>query len=175
MTEVERAVLATAARWLDYPDEAVEEDIRRGPDPSWPRKYATPFERFAREAAKHPGNELREQYVSRFDFTAPTTLYLTHHTLGDDRERGEALASLVRTYQDGGYEICSSELPDYLPVVLEFLALADPKFISPVLRQVASSWSHLAIELKRRADPHAGLVDCALEAAHRLEAEAGSG
>ena len=79
---------------------------------------------FARWFRDVPADELQEQYVETFDFSRRTSLYLTYHTFGDRRQRGMALLTLKQRYAAAGLELGDGELPDYLPVVLEFASLA---------------------------------------------------
>lgn len=66
---------------------------------------------------------LQRRYVETFDFSDKRTLYLTAHELGDSRKRGTALIACKQMLEQAGYELTGSELPDYLPLLLEFLAV----------------------------------------------------
>jgi nitrate reductase delta subunit len=66
--------------------------------------------------------DLQEHYTAVFDLNPQTSLNLTYHVLGDGEDRGRALAGLVELYHRSGFEPNDSELPDYLPMMLEFLA-----------------------------------------------------
>ncbi len=71
-------------------------------------------------------DELRHDYVDVFDLSRAHTLYLTYWTDGDTRRRGEALAAVKQLYRDSGYLTdLHGELPDHLPIVLEFCARVD--------------------------------------------------
>lgn len=67
--------------------------------------------------------ELRREYIQTFDFREKTCLYVTAHEYGDSRERGVALIQLHQLYRLAGFEASTDELPDYLPWLLEFLAV----------------------------------------------------
>ena len=67
---------------------------------------------------------LRGEYVETFDFERRNSLYLTYHAYGDRRERGMALVSLKQRYEAAGLALETDELPDFLPLMLEFRALA---------------------------------------------------
>ena len=69
--------------------------------------------------------ELQADYVQTFDMTAEHSLHLTHHLFGDDKNRGPALIDLGELYKDYGVEVVTNELPDYLPLILEFTAYLD--------------------------------------------------
>ncbi|MEG1521013.1 MAG: nitrate reductase molybdenum cofactor assembly chaperone [Bacteroidales bacterium] len=66
--------------------------------------------------------EWKEKYTSQFDYAAATSLYLFDHVYGDSKKRGMAMVDLKQLYASEGMEISSGELPDYLPVLLEFIA-----------------------------------------------------
>jgi nitrate reductase delta subunit len=63
-----------------------------------------------------------QEYVEAFDFRRRSCLYLTYYTDGDTRRRGVALGRLKVRYRKAGLELAGGELPDFLPVVLEFCA-----------------------------------------------------
>jgi nitrate reductase delta subunit len=75
------------------------------------------------EHGQMPLAELQKRYVATFDFSKQRALYLTYHLHGDRRQRGLALLRLKQAYAAAGFELRGSELPDYLPVMLEFAAL----------------------------------------------------
>ena len=60
--------------------------------------------------------------MQTFDLTPEHSLHLTHHLFGDDKNRGPALIDLAELYKDYGVEVVANELPDYLPLILEFAA-----------------------------------------------------
>lgn len=65
--------------------------------------------------------DLQTKYVELFDQTPSLSLHLFEHILGDSKERGLALSDLSELYQSHGFILQKNELPDYLPVFLEFL------------------------------------------------------
>jgi nitrate reductase delta subunit len=65
-----------------------------------------------------------ETYVATFELNASACLYLTAHHAGDKRERGRRLLGLRDLYRSQGFEPSTRELPDYLPLVLEYAAAA---------------------------------------------------
>jgi nitrate reductase delta subunit len=66
--------------------------------------------------------DAQERYVSLFDRGRATSLNLFEHVHGDSRERGPAMVDLMQVYARAGYALAANELPDYLPVLLEFLS-----------------------------------------------------
>jgi nitrate reductase delta subunit len=69
--------------------------------------------------------EAEERYVDLFDRGRSLSLHLFEHLHGDSRDRGEAMVDLKRIYERAGFELSARELPDYLPVLLEYLSCRD--------------------------------------------------
>ncbi|MFI5797921.1 nitrate reductase molybdenum cofactor assembly chaperone [Streptomyces sp. NPDC051677] len=78
---------------------------------------------------------LERHYVETFDLRRSSSLYLTYYLHGDTRRRGMALLTLNQRYKAAGWDTDGGELPDHLPVVLEFAALAGPGGGEAPLRQ----------------------------------------
>jgi nitrate reductase molybdenum cofactor assembly chaperone NarJ/NarW len=72
----------------------------------------------------HSPIHLQEGYTSAFDMNPATTLNLTYHLYGDNEKRAAALAHLQQIYEAAGWQRITGELPDFLPLMLEFLATA---------------------------------------------------
>src|SRR5690625_189735 len=70
-------------------------------------------------------DQLCENYVNTFDYHGIVTLHLTYNVFKDSRKRGEALIELQRLFKTVDLEKTSAELPDYLPLILEFLAIVE--------------------------------------------------
>jgi nitrate reductase delta subunit len=66
--------------------------------------------------------ELQEQYVATFDQGRALSLYLFEHVHGESRDRGQAMVNLLEIYHQHGFELSARELPDYIPLFLEYLA-----------------------------------------------------
>ena len=74
-----------------------------------------------------PSLELAQHYVTTFDLHKRTGLYVTFYSHGDRRERGLVLLRLKKLYRAAGLPSDGPELPDYLPLMLEFAAAAHPR------------------------------------------------
>lgn len=74
------------------------------------------------DMAKRNLMRLQEDYVALFDRSRTHSLYLFEHVHGESRDRGQAMVDLISQYQDRGFQMNSRELPDYLPLFLEFLS-----------------------------------------------------
>ncbi|CAA2159925.1 Nitrate reductase molybdenum cofactor assembly chaperone NarJ [Methylobacterium brachiatum] len=102
--------------------------------------------------------EAQGEYVSLFDASAPLSLYLLGHVHGDSRQRGQAMADLVDDYRRMGLELTGDELPDYLPVFLEFVSLHEAAEAGALLGEVAEVVALLAGRLERRGAAYAAVL-----------------
>jgi len=75
--------------------------------------------------AESTPEEVARHYVQTFDLRRRCALYLTYYRYGDTRKRGMALVAFKTAYRSAGFTPCEDELPDYLPMVLDFAALCD--------------------------------------------------
>ncbi len=101
--------------------------------------------------------ELEEQYVMLFDRSRTLSLNLFEHVHGESRDRGGAMVSLVETYREGGFDPATSELPDHLPVLLEFLATRPEGEAHAVLADAAHIFEVLRERLLRRDSAYAAV------------------
>ncbi|MTH76848.1 nitrate reductase molybdenum cofactor assembly chaperone [Paracoccus aestuariivivens] len=90
--------------------------------------------------------DLQERYVLLFDRTRTLSLNLFEHIHGENRDRGSAMVDLLETYRAGGYDLDSSELPDHLPVLLEFLSTRP----LPEAREMLVDAGHIIAALAER-------------------------
>ena len=109
-----------------------------------------------------PLEELAKEYVVTFDLSEDSNLDLTSLLCPDDRKRGLVLANLKSIYQQSDLEIDSGELPDYLPMILEFLSVADQEASAAVLEIVRPGMEKLWEQLKKINSPYAGILEACL-------------
>jgi nitrate reductase delta subunit len=102
--------------------------------------------------------ELQAGYVTTFDMNPEHSLHLTHHLFGDDRGRGPALIDLSEYYREFGLEADAKELPDYLPLVLEFASTLEEIEAKVFLGQTVKVLTQLATNLETAESPYAPLV-----------------
>ncbi len=107
--------------------------------------------------------DLEEQFVLLFDRSRTLSLNLFEHVHGESRDRGGAMVSLVETYRDGGFDPVTSELPDHLPVLLEFLSTRSPDVAQETLADAAHIFEALDARLVRRDSPYAAVFTCLLQ------------
>ena len=105
-----------------------------------------------------PLTTLQEDYVQTFDLTPEHSLHLTHHLFGDDKNRGPALIDLGELYKDYGVEVVTNELPDYLPLVLEFIAYLDDNEATVFLSDAHKVLSVLTENLSKANSAYAALL-----------------
>jgi nitrate reductase delta subunit len=88
-----------------------------------PKPARESFARFLGWLRATAPNEVAQHYVQTFDLRRRCSLYLTYYRYGDTRKRGMAMVVLKTAYRDAGFVPSDDELPDYLPMVLDFAAL----------------------------------------------------
>jgi len=66
--------------------------------------------------------DLQEQYMALFDRGRFLSLHIFEHVHGESRDRGQAMVNLLQMYEANGFELSTRELPDYIPLFLEFLS-----------------------------------------------------
>ncbi|MCO1659951.1 nitrate reductase molybdenum cofactor assembly chaperone [Pseudonocardia humida] len=160
-------VLQAASVCLQYPDDTVLASlplVRRAVDElpgGRPRERLTAF---LDAAAATPPTRMTRHYVEVFDLRKRCCLYLTWWTDGETRRRGGSLAALKGRYRAAGVELDTTELPDFLPAVLEFAAVADLAAGLQLLQEHRAGLELLRLALLGAGTPYAGPVEavCAL-------------
>jgi nitrate reductase delta subunit len=109
--------------------------------------------------------DLEEQFVLLFDRSRTLSLNLFEHVHGESRDRGGAMVSLVETYRDGGFDPVTSELPDHLPVLLEFLSTRPFAEAQETLADAAHIFEALNARLVRRESPYGAVFASLLQLA----------
>lgn len=102
--------------------------------------------------------DLQERFVLLFDRSRTLSLNLFEHVHGESRERGQAMVDLLGMYRAGGFEPAGPELPDHLPILLEFLSLRPLPEARETLADAAHVLAALAERLDRRGAPYAGVL-----------------
>nr|WP_306265718.1 nitrate reductase molybdenum cofactor assembly chaperone [Pararhizobium sp. IMCC3301] len=109
--------------------------------------------------------DLEEQFVLLFDRSRTLSLNLFEHVHGESRDRGGAMVSLVETYRAGGFDPVTSELPDHLPVLLEFLSTRPAPEAQEILADAAHIFEALNARLVRRESPYGAVFASLLQLA----------
>ena len=99
------------------------------------------------------------RYVDLFDRSRSLSLQLYEHIHGESRDRGQAMVELLKLYSSHGLELTAKELPDHLPVFLEFLSQRPPAEAAALLGQAAHVLEALRERLKKRQSMYACVFD----------------
>jgi nitrate reductase delta subunit len=102
---------------------------------------------------------LAQHYVETFDLRRRSSLHLTYYAYGDTRKRGMALLMLKQTYRRAGVVMGEHDLPDFLPAVLEFAAVTDPKGGWAILAQHRAVLEVLRLSLLDAGSPYLAVLD----------------
>ncbi|KZB79688.1 nitrate reductase molybdenum cofactor assembly chaperone [Amycolatopsis regifaucium] len=105
---------------------------------------------------------LASHYIEVFDRKPRRTLHLSWFLDGDTRRRGETLAALRRFYRTHGFAPAENELPDFLPVILEFAAAAEPAAATEVLDRFHPALDLLHRNMSTMDTPYRGVVGAVL-------------
>jgi nitrate reductase delta subunit len=141
---------------LQYPTDELPAASELTPGPQ-----REPIERFLAWRAGVGLREAQAAYVETFDFQRRHALYLTYHGFGDRRQRGMALLALKQRYIAAGLDPTDSELPDYLPLVLEACAIA-PDVGVEILARYREPIELVRSSLHAEGSPWAHLLDAAI-------------
>lgn len=101
--------------------------------------------------------DLQERYFALFDRSRTLSLHLFEHVHGESRDRGQAMADLIELYRGHGFEPTASELPDFLPLFLEFLSLLPGHEAQALLAEPAGILQALAERLATRKSNYAAV------------------
>ena len=167
MLNPELGSLVVVARLLDYPTaelqaaattliDVVKADARIATD----QRLA--LLDFIQQLRDTPLLESQAQYVETFDRGRAVSLLLFEHVHGESRARGQAMVDLLQQYQAGGLELAAKELPDYIPLYLEYLATRSETEAAQGLGDVHPISALLSARLQERNSPYHRLFDVLL-------------
>jgi nitrate reductase molybdenum cofactor assembly chaperone NarJ/NarW len=145
-----------------------------------PRASREAFARFLLWLRATPPTQVGQHYVETFDLRRRCALYLTYYRYGDTRKRGMSMLTFKTAYRAAGLDPTGDELPDYLPMVLDFAAFsprgeqllrahrADLELLRRALDQAATPYVDVVVAvcalLPRLGRREAGLVHSAWQA-----------
>lgn len=119
--------------------------------------------------------DLQSTYSELFDRSRSLSLHLFEHVHGDSRERGQAMIDLGQQYVESGFFLGGGELPDFVPVFLEYASCLPPTDAREMLGQPAHVFAALAERLDRRGTDYAAVFHCLVALAKaRIDAQARS-
>jgi nitrate reductase delta subunit len=119
------------------------------------------LERLLQEISKGDLYDLQERYVLLFDRTRSLSLHLFEHVHGESRDRGQAMVDLKALYERHGLFMSTSELPDHLPLFLEFLSAIPEAEARELLEETTHVLEAIRLRLKKRKVPYSPVFSCA--------------
>ncbi|MFQ6391819.1 nitrate reductase molybdenum cofactor assembly chaperone [Nocardia sp. KC 131] len=155
-----RLVWRIGALLLDYPSEQLLAEIDQIFDaatllPEQVRSHLLAFLTHLRSISQL---ELAKKYVETFDMRRRSSMHLTFYAYGDTRKRGMALLRFKHAYRHAGVELGDKELPDHLPVLLEFAATVDPIGGERLLGEHVPVIELLRLSLADNGSPYSGVL-----------------
>ena len=162
--------LRALACLLDYPDAALRgdlADVRAALHEA--RALSAPrlaeLDALIRSIGRPQTLDVESDYVELFDRGCSTSLYLFEHVHGDSRDRGPAMIDLAQTYEKAGLYLGPDQLPDFLPVVLEYASTQPPREARAFLGEMAHIFNALFSALQQRGSAYAAIPGALLELA----------
>lgn len=150
---------------LSYPTEnlqAAVPEMRAALDAggSLPRKNRDRLDRILDDLASGDIYDLQERYVLLFDRTRSLSLNLFEHVHGESRDRGQAMVDLKELYGRHGLAMSSTDLPDYLPLFLEFLSEIPESEARDLIEDTAHILEAIRLRLKKRKVAYSSVFSC---------------
>lgn len=162
-------VLYTVSRLLDYPDAQLwsdEQGLRQLVDESeLSGASKARLHRFLDVRLASNVMDWQSEYDGLFERGRSLSLWLFEHVHGESRDRGQAMVDLLAEYRKAGLDIGRKELPDYLPLFLEFLATQGQENAHDWLAQVETILATLVCRLEQRNSNYADVLKVLLEVA----------
>ncbi|MFC7610769.1 nitrate reductase molybdenum cofactor assembly chaperone [Teichococcus aestuarii] len=152
------------AALLSYPTEAMRAAVPEiaaalEAEAMLPEASRTALAALLRDFAAQDIYALQERYVDLFDRGRAVSLHLFEHVHGESRDRGRAMADLIGLYAQHGLEMAPGELPDFLPLFLEFLSLLPEAEAQALLAEPAAILRALAGRLAARDAGYAAVME----------------
>jgi len=162
--------LRILARLLAYPDAALRArlpELREAveDDRAIPRTRRVELLRLVERLLEDDALDSESNYVALFDRGRATSLHLFEHVHGDSRDRGPAMIDLIKTYEAAGLHLGPNEMPDYLPVFLEYVSTQPPREARASLAEIAHIVNQVFAALVERNSAYASVFGAILELA----------
>jgi nitrate reductase delta subunit len=162
--------LRVLARLLSYPDDALRkhlDELRqalRDEAALAPPRLAE-VEALIAGIGAQSAIDAEADYVQLFDSGRRTSLHLFEHVHGDSRDRGPAMIDLAQTFEKAGLYLAEGEMPDHLPVVLEYASTQPPREAQAFLAEMAHIFNVVFSALDKRQSRYASLLGALVELA----------
>lgn len=154
---------------VDYPQDELwqhgEELLAACDDPALPPARRAALAAFVRDLLACDPLDAQDRWLSTFDRGRSMSLLLFEHIHGESRDRGQAMVDLIDAYRKNGFELEARELPDYLPLLLEYLDQRPQEEARDWLHHVGHIVGLLAARAAERESPYALLFELLVECA----------
>ncbi|MBT2217395.1 nitrate reductase molybdenum cofactor assembly chaperone [Virgibacillus dakarensis] len=150
---------------LQYPDRSAVEaipEIKDAINELTDRDVRYQLGTFINRVQQLTYEEWIDHYIEYFDFGKITNLYVTYLKLGEQRERGLELLKLKKFYASNGYEISDKELPDYLPLMLEFCGHVSVAVSTELLGMYLGNIEEIRTQLQKAESDYVYVLDALL-------------
>ncbi len=166
-------ILKAISALLTYPSRELQEampEIERILDAcgNIPRGARDELQKLTKSLANDDLYDLQERYTDLFDRTRSLSLHIFEHIHGESRDRGQAMVDLQNHYADHGLEMGTAELPDFIPLFLEFLSTLPPSEASDLLGQPINIITALGERLAKRCSPYQGVFQALVSLSSEL-------
>ncbi|WP_411833186.1 nitrate reductase molybdenum cofactor assembly chaperone [Pseudoxanthomonas mexicana] len=152
---------------LDYPREELWEHgaelLEAADEPALSGSRRAELEWFVRDLLRTDPLEAQDRWLSLFDRGRSMSLLMFEHIHGESRDRGQAMVDLVEAYRRNGFELAARELPDYLPLLLEYLQQRPQEEARDWLQHLGPILGLLAARAEERKSPYAMLFEMLIE------------
>lgn len=152
---------------LDYPQEELwqhgGELLQACDDPSLSPARRKQLRRFVEALLASDPLDAQDRWLSTFDRGRSMSLLVFEHIHGESRDRGQAMVDLIEAYRRNGFELDARELPDYLPLLLEYLSHRPQAEAKDWLHHIGHIAGMLAARAAERKLPHAALLEILVE------------
>ena len=162
--------LRVLARLLSYPDDALRghlAELRQAlrHEAALQSVRLAEVEALIDSLGAQSAIDAEADYVQLFDTGRRTSLHLFEHVHGDSRDRGPAMIDLAQTFEAAGLYLAEGEMPDHLPVVLEYASTQPPREAQAFLAEMAHIFNVIFSALDQRRSRYASVLGALIELA----------
>ncbi len=159
--------LRALAALLNYPSAEVQQGLPEitqalCEDAAWPKALQPELHGLLLLLQQEQLLDWQMRYSDAFEQSRATSLHIFEHVHGHSRDRGAAMIDLQQSYEQQGMVLHSAELPDYLPVVLEFASLQSAAHARAFLSETAHIVQNIGAALHRQQSPFTPLISAVL-------------
>lgn len=129
------------------------------------------IEKFTSQFSKMDLIDWQANYVQLFDNSRSASLHLFEHIKGDSKDRGQAMVDMLDFYTENGMQLSANELPDYIPVFLEFLSTLKVEEAAELLAEPVHIIQRIFLALDEKKNPYRHVLSAIVSLSGRLPDE----